>query len=117
MTFTEDEIGAIRTALLFYLNGLYVDVTDFNHVITNRTEPTPGVYQYDCPGQTLWLNDENYAVTYQRQKVTDGKVYYRWTDDPSVEEDMAYEYLCPYEWKKTRENGAFLYCVVHEEDL
>ena len=113
----EVDVEAITLALRFYLTGLYVDVTDFDYVIENRVEVSPGVYEYECPGQTLWLNNEHYAVTYDRQKVTDGKVYYRWTDDTTVEEDISYEYLCPLEWKKTRENGAFLYCVACEDEL
>lgn len=116
MTLTPDEIEATTTALQYYLTGVYVDITDFETIINNRTEPTPGIYQYDCPGQTLWLNSENYAVTYGRQKVTDGKVYYKWTNDTTIEEDLAYEYHCPLEWKKTSETMPWLYCMNHPDD-
>ena len=116
MTLTDDEIEAISTALQFYLRGVYTDITDFETIVQNRTEPSPGIFQYNCPGQTIWLNSENYAVTYERQRIQNGKYYYKWTDDPSVEDDMAFEYVCKYEWKKTPETMPFLYCMVHPEE-
>lgn len=116
MTLTDDEIGAITTALQFYLRGVYNDVTDFETIIENRSEPSPGIYQYDCPGQTVWLDTQNYAVTYGRQLIKDNKYYYKWTNDPDVENDIAFEYVCGYEWKKTSETMPFLYCMVHPEE-
>ena len=116
MTLTDDEIGAITTALQFYLRGVYADIIDFEQVILDRTEPSPGIFQYDCPGQTVWLDNKNYAVTYERQKIQDGKVYYKWIDDQSVEDDMAFEYICPLEWKKTAETMPWLYCMNHPDD-
>ena len=114
MTLTDEEIESITTALRFYLRGIYVDVTDFEHVIQNRTEPTTGVYEYDCPGQKIWLNNKNYAVTYGRQKIQDGKYYYKWTNDNTLGEDMTYEYVCPYEWKKNKKTMPWLYVATLE---
>lgn len=111
----EVDVEAITLALRFYLSGIFIDVTDFDIVVENRVEVAPGIYEYNCPGQKLWLNNAHYAVTYERQKVTNGKVYYRWTDDPDVEEDMAYEYLCPLEWKKNKDTMPWLYSSTLEE--
>lgn len=115
MTLTDEEIEAITLVLRFYLTGIYVDVTDFDYVIENREEVAPGIYEYTCPGQTIWLNNKNYAVTYGRQKVTNGKVYYKWTNDTTIEEDLAYEYLCQLEWKKNKETMPWLYSSTVEE--
>jgi hypothetical protein len=49
----------------------------------------------------IWLDEDGYVVENERQKVIDEKYYYRFTDDPSVEEDMAFEYVTIYEWHKT----------------
>ena len=105
MTLTDEEIENITVVLKHYLLPILRDVTNYEYTIRTREELTVDnrtVYKYTCPLQTIYLDAETeYAVTYDRQKIQDGKYYYKWTDNETLEEDMAYEYVCDYEWKRT----------------
>lgn len=69
MTLTEDERGEIKSALWHYLLSKYRRITNLDAVIDQRIEVTEGVYAYPCPCQTVYLDDNAYAVTYGRQTV------------------------------------------------
>ena len=114
---TEQEVmSKEECALRYYHKSIYASVTDYPTIIANKTEVSEGIYAYKCPGQTIYLDSDAYAVTYDRQIVDteENAYYYKFTDDDDIETDMAYEYVTTYEWQKTEENCWFLYCV-HEK--
>ena len=80
-------------------------VTSYTKAVANQEEITVNgttLYKYTLPMQTIYLNNTGYPVTYDNQKVDTAKnaYYYRWNLDPEVDEDVAFEYLCPYEYMK-----------------
>lgn len=101
---TADDIPHI---IEFYHRPAYRTITDYNKVFDTAEEITVNnetITKYSAPGQDIYLNSEGYAVTYGRQKVdtVNNKYLYNFTDDDNPEdEDMAYEYVAPYEWAKT----------------
>ena len=66
---TEEERDEIKSALWHYLLDKYRRITDLDAVINQRTEVTSGIYEYPCPCQTVYLDENAYAVTYGRQTV------------------------------------------------
>ena len=99
---SEDEIDMLEYPLKHYINPVFRGVLNYRKTILNRTEVEEGVYEYDTPGRYIYLDSEGYAVTYERQKVVDDKVYYKFTDLLDVPEDMAFEFVATLEWKKTK---------------
>ena len=80
-------------------------VTDYALAVDNVEEITVNgttIYKYTLPMQTVYLNSTGYPVTYENQKVDVEKnaYFYRWNTDPSVDEDVAFEYVAPYEYMK-----------------
>ena len=103
---TESDYSLARI-LKHYHKPAYREITDYDKVVTLGVPVTSdGVTfkAYPCPGQTIYLKDDGYAVTYRRQKVDveNNKYYYNFTDEDNPEdEDIAYEYVTEYEWKNT----------------
>lgn len=104
MTITEDEIEMLEYPLKHYGRSVFIEVIDFRKLVLQREEVEDGIYKYSYPGQDIYLNKDGYAVTYATQRVVDDKLYIRVTDDPSVEEDMQWEFRTMLEWKKTTKN-------------
>lgn len=80
-------------------------VTDYEKVVDNAEEIEVNgdtLHKYTLPAQTIYLNEEGYPVTYENQKVDipQNAYFYRWNTDPEVEEDIAFEYVAPYEYMK-----------------
>ena len=97
---TSEEIEMLKYPLKHYLKDSVVKLCNFETVITNREEVEEGIYEYKCPLQTVWLNEEGYAVTYGNQYVIDDEYYYDF-NTYSTEIDLAgtYEYINTLEWK------------------
>ena len=107
MTLDDDTIETITCALMHYHATRYHLITDYTKVILSREEITVNnttIYKYPCPCQTIYLDSEHYAVTYDKQHVIDDKYYYDFNPDM---EDIAgtYEEIGSYEWKR---NSAIL---------
>lgn len=101
----EEEIDKIRTVLWHYLLPQYRRVCDFEDVIENRQALTVDgstVYQYDCPGQTIYLREDYYPVTYGNQVVNKefDAYYYNFAGS----EDAWMECIASYEWKRNSLN-------------
>lgn len=102
MTLTSEDIEHI---IEFYHKADYRAITDYSKVVELGVEVTDNgntYTAYPAPGQTIYLDSTGYAVTYGRQKVDVQKnaYFYKWNDDPNVPEDVAFEYVCPYEYMK-----------------
>lgn len=84
---------------------LFRRVTDYGKAVDNVEEVTVNgvtLYKYTIPAQIVYLNEEGYPVTIDHQRVDIEKnaYYYKVNDDPSVDEDIAFEYVAPYEYMK-----------------
>lgn len=95
----------ISRILRFYHRPEMRPVTDYPRIVTlGEAVTVDGVscMEYPCPMQTVTLNMDGYPVDTERQKVDIEKdaYFYKFTDDEDVEEDTAFEYVCPYEWKR-----------------
>lgn len=95
----------ISRILRFYHKPELKDITDYETVVTLGEEiivDGEPIMKYPCPMQTIYLNEDGYPIDYERQRVNSelNAYYYKFTDDDEVEEDVAYEYVCPYEWKR-----------------
>lgn len=101
-TIDEDTLEMLEYPLKHYMNRVFIGVIDFRKTILSREEVDEGIYKYDTPGQYIYLDENGYAVTYDRQRVADGKVYYKFTDLLGVPDDIAFEFVATYEWKKTK---------------
>lgn len=137
MTLTNEQIEEITYPLKHYHLTKYHEVTDYEKIIQNRTEiqdETIGtIYKYECPNQDIYLDENNYAVTYDKQHVittyyddndfiintpdttapaeyarVEVEVYYEF---PYESEVGTYTYLNSYEWHKTLETEAHLYVM------
>lgn len=100
---TSDEKETIKTALTHYLKNEYRILADFEKVIENREEVENNIWMYPCPIQTIYLDETFYAVTYGKQRVTDDKYEYNFTDidvDPSEDNGDIYDYTTSLEWKR-----------------
>ena len=98
------DVYTVSHILEHYHKPGYRIITDYEKVVANAEELTENgmhLTKYECPGQTIYLNDEGYPVTIDRQKVDIEKnaYFYRWTDE-DVDEDVAFEYVAPYEYMK-----------------
>lgn len=102
---TDEELEHI---LEFYHKPELKDITDYEKAVTTQEEITYNnttIYKYTLPMQTIYLDETGYPITYDHQKVDPEKnaYYYKWNDDPEVEEDTAYEYVTRYEYMKQRQ--------------
>jgi hypothetical protein len=79
LTLTEQQRGEIKSALWHYLLDKYRRITNLDAVIDQRTEVTTGVYAYPCPCQTVYLDENAYAVSYGRQTI-----YTRYVNDDEL---------------------------------
>lgn len=91
-----------------YHRAIYRSVTSYTKAVDNVEEITANnttLYKYTLPAQTIYLNETGYPVTYENQKVDveNNAYFYRFNEDPTVEEDIAFEYVCPYEYMKGEE--------------
>ena len=100
----EDTLEMLEYPLKHYIRGVFRDIINFKKTILQREQIDTNIWKYTVPERDIYLDSEGYAVTYGRQKVENGKVYYRFTDELGVPDDMAYEYVADYEWKKTKQN-------------
>lgn len=134
MTLSDEQKTEITSALQHYLKQEFVLITDFEKVIDNRTEITENeetIYEYPCPCQTIWLDTNNYAITYGKQHIIstfydeNGDIIY---DENNMPEDCdetgtsydtvkreyyydfnpdlediagTYEYIAPLEWMRS----------------
>ena len=94
----------VSRILRFYHKPELRQITDYEQTVTLGTEITVNgetIMSYPCPMQTIYLNENGYPITYDRQKVDPEKnaYYYKFTDE-DVDDDIAYEYICQYEWKR-----------------
>lgn len=101
----KEELEGLITILTHYLRWDLRICCDFETVIKNRKTLTVGgvtVYEYPCPGQTIYLKEDNYPITYGRQRVKGNRYQYNFRDeegDPSVSDDL-YTDVARYEWKR-----------------
>lgn len=111
---TTEEKEIIATALWHYLKDEYRELCDFKYVIEHREAVTINgetCYKYECPIQTIYLNNDAYAVTYEKQYVVDydgdGVIdyYYDFNDDGITDEAGTYDYIGPWEWKRDSIGG------------
>lgn len=102
-------IEKVSGVLNHYLSNEYKILSNYEIIIDNRREITvhgETIYAYDCPCQTIYLDENLYAVTYDRQKVEDDKYYYNFTSiesNPNMKD--IYTYIAPYEWKRSTSGG------------
>lgn len=94
----------ISRILRFYHRPDLRQITEYENIVHLGEEITvngESCMAYPCPMQTIYLNEDGYAVTHERQKVDTEKnaYYYKFTDE-DVADDIAFEYICPYEWKR-----------------
>lgn len=70
-TLTEEETEKIACAINHYLQSQYLRITDVYAVIENREllDEDEQVWAYHCPCQTIYLDNEAYAVDWGRQVV------------------------------------------------
>lgn len=106
MTLTYDETQTIISALWHYHLDKYHAVTDYYKVVEERVEVEEGIYMYPCPLQPVYLDEDAYAVTYDRQLVW---FYYFDENDEFIldNEDMPPEILPEGEY--TRREGTVYY--------
>lgn len=71
---SEEETETIACAIRHYLQPQYLRITDVYNVIANREQVEEGIWAYNCPCQTVYLDDNAYAVDCGRQYVS--RVYY-----------------------------------------
>ena len=134
MTLTDDEIEEIACAIRHYLLSKYMPITDVYASIDNRVliDDDPVIYAYYCPCQTIYLDENSYAVECGRQHIefndSEGKpvidggdydpeksiVTYDFRDNigylpPDFDGDTsigaAMTLLGSYEWKRSKSGG------------
>ena len=106
MTLDDDTIAHI---LEFYHKPEYRQITDYEKVVQLGTPITVDgeqCMQYPCPAQLITLNEDGYAVTTGKQRVSEEQnaYWYNWYND-DTSDDMSYEYVGPYQWLKTKVYG------------
>ena len=99
-------VETIETALRHYHKQEYQVATDYEKVINNREEIEMDgyrLYKYNCPGQTIYLDDTMYPVSYENQLVEGDWYYYNFSDepvDPELRQYDLYDYKISFEWKR-----------------
>lgn len=85
---TEDEADKIATAIRHYLLPDFLNITDVYSVIANREliDEDPNIWAYHCPCQTVYLDDECYAVDCGRQYVS--RVYFNEYDEVIMDQEI-----------------------------
>lgn len=85
---TDEEKEDIACAIRHYLLSKYFPITDIYTVIDNRVllDDDPVIYAYYCPCQTIYLDENYYAVRCGRQYIE----YYD-SEGKSVEEGEEYD--------------------------
>jgi len=100
----QERLIQIETALRHYHNVDYQVMTDYQKVISNRgtlTVNNTTVYKYECPLQTIYLKEDNYPITIDRQRVDSDYYYYNFGPDVVESDDVPeYTYKVRYEWKR-----------------
>lgn len=66
----------ILHALKYYVPIKYWNLNDWDIIINREEEVEKNVFQYKCSFFTLYFNQELEPVTYGKQHVIDGQVYY-----------------------------------------
>lgn len=102
---TIDDDFVVSRILRHYHRGDLRQITDYDKVVANGeviTENGTTLHKYRCPMMTIYLTDDGYPVDIDRQRVDIEKnaYYYKFTDDEEIPDDIAYEYVNPYEWKR-----------------
>lgn len=101
---TEEELIEFLQCPLYHYHSVYWrGIQDYTTVIQNRTEVETGIWQFECIGQNIYLDNNGYAVTYADQYVFDGEVYYDFPQDFNVElsdTSGTFVHLNTYEWKR-----------------
>jgi hypothetical protein len=87
-TLSEEETEKIACAINHYLQPQYSRITDIYSVIETRQEIEPGIWAYYCPCQTIYLDDDAYAVNCGRQYVE--KIYYNPYGEALLDENYHY---------------------------
>ena len=108
MTLTSEEIEKLTCALKHYHLSDYHHITDYYKVIDNRTELTVNnetVYKYKCPCQTIYLDSENYAITYDKQYVIEDMYYYDFNKEHSPDLPGTYTEIGTQEWLRNSAHG------------
>lgn len=87
-TLSEEETEKIACAINHYLQPQYSRITDIYTVIENRRQvPTQDesiIWAYDCPCQTVYLDEDAYAVDCGRQVVE--KIFFNEHDEILVDQ-------------------------------
>ena len=122
MTLTDDDIETITCALKHYLQTNFQLITDFTKVIQNRTEleveidnTTMTLYKYECPGQTIYLDNTHYPWTYDNQLVVNDEYLYDFNEDNLEDTPGTYTYINTSEWQRTSETEDWMYVNQEEE--
>lgn len=118
MTLSDDDIETITCALKHYHATRYHGITDYTKVINAREEISINnttVYKYPCPCQTIYLDENHYAITYDKQYIIDNYYYYDFNPDTTDDIAGTYEQIGTYEWKRTSETEDWMYIVQNEE--
>ena len=108
MDLTESDIELISSILRYYHKPEFRGITDYRTAVLNRKEISEGIWEYKCPCQTIYLNNEHYAVEYGRQHTNGGYYSYDFnTYENNNEEELPYTYdiLTKLEWKRTKPGG------------
>ena len=66
----------IITALKYYVPRKYWNLNDWQIIINREEEVEENIFKYKCSFFTLYFNEELEPVTYGKQHIIDGKVYY-----------------------------------------
>lgn len=102
----------VASVLEYYHRRDYRGTADYLRIVEKRTvnadatnEYGETVYEYACPFQPIYLTEEHYPVSWQRQKVDDELEWYMYNfsemdSDLNGDETYLYTYKVAYDWKK-----------------
>ena len=99
------ELETLEVVLTHYLRWDLRICADFETIIAHRKTLTVNgvtVYEYPCPGQTIYLKEDMYPITYGKQRVKGDRYQYNFMDetgDPSEADDL-YTDIARYEWQR-----------------
>ena len=93
----------ILTALKYYIPTNYWNLNNWKIIINREEEVEKNIFQYRCSFFTLYFNEKVEPITYGKQYVIDGKVYY----DRNKNKVGAgtYTYLGKLRWDKQSDWG------------
>lgn len=96
---------ATINALMHYHKLEYQMITDYSKVYDNRTTiilDNVTLYKYECVAQTIYLKEDNYPVSYDKQAVDNDWYYYNFDTNlaQSSDEKKVYTHRVSYEWKR-----------------